>query len=195
METTPIPPRSVLYRAYFIGLILILSQPNSLFSQGGSMDGIIFGAPVGSNLLVACGGGPCDADRWTGGAAWNAACPNSSCLIDDGPSANGGIVRCGNSAETQSNIGPNSCYDPAVFTASIGSTCFDPNSGLPVSLTLPLVDQQVLWFNFDVRAFAGGYDFQVIGGNEDVAWILYYSNNAQCCVGGFNPGLDRKSVV
>ncbi|HJW29407.1 MAG TPA: hypothetical protein VJ508_09155, partial [Saprospiraceae bacterium] len=143
-----------------------------------------------SLLLPNCGGGPCQAMRWTGGAAWVNACPNSGCDIDDGPSANGGIVRCGNSAETQSNIHPNSCYDPTVFTATIGGTCTDPNTGMPVTLTLPLVDQQVLWFNFDVRAFAGGYDFQVIGGNEDVAWILYYSNTPQCCLGGFTPGIS-----
>ncbi len=50
-----------------------------------------------------CGGGPCDAERWQKGAAWNAGCPNLAGAINDGPSANGGIVRCGNSAETQSN--------------------------------------------------------------------------------------------
>jgi len=190
METTPTPTRSILYRALWLCLILMTSQVTPLLSQNGSMDGIIFGGPTGGNLLAPCGGGPCQAMRWTGGAAWNGACPNSTCAIDDGPSANGGIVRCGSSAETQSNIHPNSCYDPTVFTASLGSTCTDPNTGLPVAVTLPLVDQQVLWFNFDVRAFAGGYDFQVIGGNEDVAWILYYANNAQCCVGGFTPGLS-----
>ncbi|MBN8677591.1 MAG: hypothetical protein J0M29_05155 [Chitinophagales bacterium] len=48
----------------------------------------------------------------------------------------------------------------------------------------------MLWFNFDVRAFAGGYDFQVIGGAEDIAWILYYSDVPQNCVGGFNAGLS-----
>ena len=143
-----------------------------------------------SILLPDCGGGPCDAQRWSGGAGWDTICPNSGGLIDDGPSANGGIVRCGNSAETQSNIGPNSCYDPNVFTAFIGGQCIDPNSGLPVTLTLPLIDQEVLWFNFDVRAYAGGYDFQVIGGNEDIAWILYYSDTPQTCVGGFTPGIS-----
>jgi hypothetical protein len=35
----------------------------------------------GGNLIGRCGGGPCDADRWTGGAAWNAACPNSPVLL------------------------------------------------------------------------------------------------------------------
>ena len=143
-----------------------------------------------SDILPNCGGGPCDADRWTKGAAWAAACPNNAGLIDDSNGADGGIVECGNAASTQSNIGPNSCYDPNVFTAVIGGTCTDPNTGLPTVLTPPLVDQQVLWFNFDVRAYAGGYDFQVIGGNEDIAWILYYSNTPQNCIGGFNPGIS-----
>ncbi|MCB9332798.1 MAG: SprB repeat-containing protein [Lewinellaceae bacterium] len=136
------------------------------------------------------GGGPCDATRWTQGGAWVGGCPNAAGLIDDGASANGGIVRCGNSADTQSNIHPNSCYDPNAFTATLGGTCIDPNDGSPTSITLPLPCQQVLWFNFDVRAFAGGYDFQVVGGMDDIAWILYYSTDQTNCLGTYTPGLS-----
>ncbi len=93
----------------------------------------------------------------------------------------------GSSAETQSNIMPNSCYDPASFTINLPpgpDPCIDPKTGNNTSITLPLQDQKVLWFNFDVRPFAGGYDFQVIGGPDDVAWVLYYSDNPENCVDG-----------
>ena len=85
-------------------------------------------------------------------------------------------MRCGNSAETQSNIQPNACYSSAVFPLSFnGATCENPDNGAPVTLSAPFEGQAVTWFNFDVRAFAGGYDFQVIS-NDNIAWALFYVN-------------------
>ena len=101
-----------------------------------------------ASVFAQCGGGPCDAIRYERGAAWNA-----NGTVDDSPQANGGVIRCGNSAETQSNIQVNSCYDPAVFPITTG-TCIDPDNGQTVTLTGPVPGQPVTWFNFDVRAFA-----------------------------------------
>ncbi|MDX1686175.1 MAG: hypothetical protein R3275_13135, partial [Saprospiraceae bacterium] len=79
---------------------------------------------------------PCDcAQRWTGGATWNV-----DGTIDDTPNANdgipndpveGGVIRCGSAAETQSNIKAEGCtYDSLTFPIDLsGVTCFSPSTG------------------------------------------------------------------
>src|SRR5690606_918223 len=62
---------------------------------------------------------PCECGkRWTGGAHWNA-----NGTINDAPNAPSplGIIRCGSSAETQSQIAPgNKCvYNPDQFAIDI----------------------------------------------------------------------------
>ena len=121
-----------------------------------------------TSMSAQCGGGPCNATRCTRGSAWNA-----NGTVNDSPQANGGIIRCGNSAETQSNIKPNTCYDPSVFNGTPGS-CINPDNGQPVTLTGPVAGQPVTWFNFDVRAFSSNFDFQMVS-NDNIGWVLYRS--------------------
>ncbi len=104
----------------------------------------------------------------TRGSAWNA-----NGTVNDSPQANGGIIRCGNSAETQSNIQANSCYDPLVFTITT-MNCVNPGNGQPVNLTGPVAGQPVRWLNFDVRPYSSGFDFQMVS-NDNLGWALYRS--------------------
>src|SRR5262245_6901297 len=76
---------------------------------------------------------PCECtQRWEDGAHWN---PNAT--IDDAPNApeEQGIIRCGSSAETQSQVEPGGCvYNPAQFLIDVaGGGCVEPSSGNTVS--------------------------------------------------------------
>jgi Ig-like domain CHU_C associated/Bacterial Ig-like domain (group 2) len=110
---------------------------------------------------------PCNAHRWEGGDGWR---------LNDLPK---GIVRCTSSAEEESIpkdvIHP---YNSSSFT--IQSDCFgSPNEG-----------DDVIWMNFDVRPFAGSFQYQLgIGGGStgELAWALYYSN-------AFTPGLNNNGL-
>ena len=136
-------------------------------------------------------GSPCNAHRWQNGAHWT----GSGCGVNDNSNAPGplGIVRCGNAADTESGVDVNTTYDPAVF-AIVPSMCEDPNTGLPVTVTAPFDGQKISWFNFDVRPYAGVYDFQTIAtGNYDLGWALYYSLQDTCGVG--TNGLSGECAV
>ena len=91
-------------------------------------------------------------------------------------------MACGNAANTQSNISPNSCYDSSVISVTAG-TCVDPATGLDVLVLPPDEDQAVAWFNFDVRELAGTFEFQVVNNSDQIAWALFYSNSPTNFVG------------
>lgn len=126
---------------------------------------------------------PCECtQRWTGGSHWNA-----DGTIDDGimaPNAHG-IISCSASVSSQTNIGPGSCtYDPAQFTIDLSQiTCFNPTSGNAVAVSTPGLGCKIIWLNFDVRALAGSYDFQ-IETSDNIGWALYYSLNPTQSVSG-----------
>jgi len=121
-------------------------------------------------------GAPCNAQRWQEGSSWNA-----NGTINDAPNSGpiNGIIRCGSSAETQSNVIATGCYNPADFNIDIsGFDCIDPSTGNSVSVVNPTNGQPIIWLNFDVRAF--GSDFQVqINDNagDNIGWALYYNIN------------------
>ncbi|WP_298899187.1 T9SS type A sorting domain-containing protein [uncultured Psychroserpens sp.] len=121
---------------------------------------------------------PCEgAQRWTEGSTW---LPDGS--IDDAPNAAfpNGIIRCGSSAETQSQIMPynNSIYDDTQFEIDIsGIPCFDLSTQTTVFPDNPTNGQPIIWLNFDVRAFAGSFEIQINDNSGDtIAWALYSSN-------------------
>ncbi|MEY3195305.1 MAG: hypothetical protein RIQ78_1402, partial [Bacteroidota bacterium] len=131
--------------------------------------------------LIAQTGSPCNAYRWIKGSHWI----ETTCGIDDSPNAPAplGIVRCGNSAESEPSILPNTTYDPNNFTITPGS-CVDPETNLPVSVNPPFDGQKISWLNFDVRPFGGLYEFQTLAtGNGEIAWALYYSGGFNCTNG------------
>ncbi|MDE0918006.1 MAG: DUF11 domain-containing protein, partial [Flavobacteriales bacterium] len=141
-----------------------------------------------ATLLVSpCAGEgfSCNAIRWEGGSTWNV---DSS--IDDTPSGNdgidnmapaNGIISCGSSAETQSNIQSTGCYDPGDFVIDLGGeSCVEPSSGNEVFPANPTPSQPLIWLNFDVRSLAGTFQVQVNDNSGDnIAWALYHAGSPQ----------------
>ena len=150
-----------------------------IFYKTGAVIAVLLG--MFNHALLAQTGSPCNAHRWDKGSHWI----ETSCGINDAPNAPAplGIVRCGNSAETESSILPNTTYDPTNFTITPGG-CLDPETNLPVSINPPFVGQKISWLNFDVRPFGGLYEFQTLAtGSGDIAWALYYSGGFNCTNG------------
>ena len=121
---------------------------------------------------------PCDgAQRWTQGAHWN-----DDGTINDLPNAPDpvGIIRCGSSAETQSQVVPfnNSTYQSGDFEIDVsGDTCIDPSTGLVVTPINPTNGEPIIWLNFDVRPEAGSFQVQINDNSGDnIAWALYVSD-------------------
>jgi hypothetical protein len=121
-------------------------------------------------------GEPCMANRWTQGSSWNA-----NGTINDAPNSGpiNGIIRCANSAETQSNIQSNACYNSTEFPINLtGFDCIDPSTGNPVSVVNPTNGQPLIWLNFDVRAFGNDFQVQINDNAGDlIGWALYYNIN------------------
>ncbi len=111
--------------------------------------------------------------RWDAGAGWEA-----NGAINESPATGdpAGIVACASAAATQSNIGPSCTYDASMFDLPALTNCINPDTGEGVALTLPVDGQPITWFQFDVRPNAGAFDFQVIGGPDNIGWALFYSN-------------------
>ncbi len=136
---------------------------------------------------------PCEcAQRWEDGAHWN---PNGT--VDETPNAPEaqGIIRCGSSAETQSQIEPHGClYNPAEFPINVGGGgCVEPSSGNMVTVTGPTAGQPIIWLQFDIRPNAGTFQIQLNDNSGDnIGWALYYSNNptAGVLLGGNNMTTD-----
>ncbi|HEY3385444.1 MAG TPA: hypothetical protein VGK46_02975, partial [Saprospiraceae bacterium] len=133
------------------------------------------------DIVAQSPGSPCYAHRWEQGAHWT----SDGCGVDDNNNAPDplGVVHCGNSADTESGIVENTTYDPGVFAIN-PTNCLDPNTTLPVTVNAPYTGQRISWFNFDVRPYAGVYDFQTIAtGNYELEWALYYSLEDTCGIG------------
>ena len=120
--------------------------------------------------------GPEGAMRWEKGASWN-----SDGTIDDAPNSGpiNGIVRCGSSAETQSQLQATGVYHEEEFEVELPDDgCIDPSTGQIVDLIGPTEGQPVIWLNFDVRANSGSYEIQINDNSGDeIGWALYASNS------------------
>ncbi|WP_323788192.1 proprotein convertase P-domain-containing protein [Psychroserpens sp.] len=124
-------------------------------------------------------GQPCVAHRWDKGDSWSGGAVSSG--------GNGGIIACASAAATESNIMPNTQYCSSSFELPVLADCIDPSTGNPVVLNRPIEGQDILWFNFDVRANSGSSEFQIIGGPDNIAWALFYTNSPTA---GLNSGLS-----
>ena len=119
-------------------------------------------------------GCPCLAERYTRGDGWN---PNGS-INFSAPIGTAGIIACFTPANTQSNIGNNTTYDPSNFALPIMTNCIDPSTGTAIgSLSSPFSGQKILWFNFDLRPFVQWFDFQVSKQNTNIGWALFCSKS------------------
>ena len=143
-----------------------------------------------SDFVLSQNDTPCEcATRWEGGGTWNTIGPDGIITINDAPNSPppNGIIRCGSSAETQSQIMPGfGCtYNPSSFEIdAAGTPCIDPSSGLPITIDNPCPDEPVIWLNFDVRPFSGNFEIQINDNSGDnIGWALYISNENQ-------PGTD-----
>jgi len=123
-------------------------------------------------LLHAQKDTPCEcAQRWNRGGHWNA-----DGTVNDASTAPSplGIVRCGSSAETMSNVKANGCvYNSSQFQIIPGG-CKNPDTGQPVNVNPPTAGCPVIWLNFDQRPKAGSYQFQIVS-SDAYSWALYYS--------------------
>ena len=115
-------------------------------------------------------GDPCTAQRYDAGQRWDGA---GSILID----SSGGVVACLGDLNMQPNLSPNAIYCDSTFQLPALTACTDYTTGDPIALTPPAVGQSILWYNFDVRADAGSYYFQLLCGADSVGWALFYSNS------------------
>ncbi len=142
---------------------------------------------------------PCDcAHRWAGGGAWDASDTDINiplCSNDNGGDGINdcsnapeplGVIRCGSSAETENQLQANNIcnYASSQFEILLGTDCFQPqegsiNEGRTGIVTTPQNAQEVIWLNFDVRAHAGTYQYQITPSNGELGWALYYSNTHQ----------------
>ncbi len=161
---------------------LSLNQTRRFLSSN-SLPLIFFLLALFSFQASAQVGSPCNAHRWEQGGAWTGV----GCGVNDANNAPNpqGVVRCANAADTESGVDDNTTYNPAEFTIIPGG-CENPNTNLPVAVDPPFVGQKIAWFNFDVRPYAGTYDFQTIAtGNYELEWALY-SSAAPTCSNGAN---------
>jgi|GEM_PF-4994636 len=127
-------------------------------------------------------GSPCHAVRWSEGGHWTGVGSNG-CGVNDAPNAPQpqGVVRCANAADTESGIDPNTTYNAATFQIVPGS-CVDPDDFSPATVNAPFSGQKLSWFNFDVRPYAGLYDFQTIAtGSYELNWALYADTLTATC--------------
>ena len=139
-------------KLFYYSIALLLSMSCAIYAQQGS---------------------PCGATRWEGGSSW----VGTNGTVDDSPSNNSpikGIVGCGSAASTQSGIPNNSTYSSSNFAISL-SGCTNPIDGSSIALAPPSEGQAISWFQFDIRPFAGSFEFQVVS-NDNLGWALYYSD-------------------
>src|SRR5690606_13734156 len=143
--------------------------------------------------------GPCDAVRWENGGSWN-----DDGTVDDKPAQSEpvkGVIKCGSSAETQSDIVPynGSVYDSSVFPIDVEleGGCIDPSTQNVVYPNNPREGRPIIWLNFDVRPDAGSFEIQInenTAGNN-IAWALYVSNENQAGVDENNLSGDCSDLV
>ncbi len=142
-----------------------------------------------ANLSFGQGNPATCAIRWTDGESWYA--PNTATCNGQPNKWNApvkGIVSCASAAGTMSNTHPMSgcTYQPSNISQFIIETapngCFDPSagSGTMFSILPPADGDAILWINFDIRAFGGDFDIQLVS-NDHLGWALYYSTAPTTC--------------
>lgn len=133
-------------------------------------------------ILVPCWSiaqvdGPLGATRWVQGASWNL---DGSVNDAPGQADIKGVIACGSSANTQSQIQPTGLYDPVVFGIETPAEgCVEPSSGAAVAPLGPTEGEPIIWLNFDVRPSAGTYEIQINDNSGDfIGWALYASKTS-----------------
>lgn len=140
-------------------------------------------ATINIKVTEDCGNTtPCFAtQRYNAGSRWNA-----DETIDD-TATNGGIVKCGTEGTFMTLASPTESYDPELFEIDLSGTSFyDPYNGYMMTPPLPQVGEDIIWVNFDVRAFVSSFEL-ILQDDEHLAWALYKSNINTAGTSVFNP--------
>lgn len=114
---------------------------------------------------------PCFAtQRYNAGSSWNENGTINDSAVD------GGIVKCGTEGTFMTLEAPTFSYDPELFEIDLTGTSFhDPYNGYMMTAPLPQVGEDIIWVNFDVRAFVSSFEI-LLQDDEHLAWALYKSN-------------------
>jgi len=114
---------------------------------------------------------PCFAtQRYNAGSRWN----DDNTINDN--ATDGGIVKCGMEGTFMTLDAPSFAYDPDLFEIDLAGTSFyDPYNGYMMTAPLPQVGEDIIWINFDVRAFVSSFEI-LLQDDEHLAWALYKSN-------------------
>jgi len=125
---------------------------------------------------------PCFASqRFNVGSSWN-----EDGTIDDG-SVKGGIVKCGDQITSMQISAATEVYDPELFMINVaGRTFYDPYNAYMMTLDNPQVGEDVIWINFDVRAFVSSFEL-LLDDDEHLGWALYRSNVSTSGTSLFTP--------
>ncbi len=151
------------------------------FSQDSPCDDV--SATIKIKVTDDCGNTtPCFAtQRYNAGSRWN-----SDESIDD-VATDGGIVKCGTEGTFMTLASPTESYDSDLFEIDLSGTSFyDPYNGYMMTPPLPQEGEDIIWVNFDVRAFVSSFEL-ILQDDEHLAWALYKSNVHTAGTSVFNP--------
>ncbi len=153
-----------------------------------TQNGIVYneiGYKINTANLAAVGSAtPCTAHRWFAGDGWrqnttdNTVANTWESLVFSSPNLQPkGIVRCASSAETESGLQAfKGTYDAAAnpIAAILPKTdCYSMTTEtFGNTLSAPTPGEDIVWLNFDIRPFAGTYQFQIVS-NENIGFVLY----------------------
>jgi|GEM_PF-1449629 len=140
-------------------------------------------AIVKINVTADCGNTtPCfAAQRYNVGSRWQ-----EDGTIDD-TAIDGGLVKCGSQSSTMNVAPPTASYDLDLFEIDLkGTSYYDPYRKYMVTPDAPTVGEDILWINFDVRAFVSSFEL-LVEDDEHLAWALYKSNVHTASASIFNP--------
>jgi len=135
---------------------------------------------------------PCScAHRWKSGSHWN---PDGSINDLSNNPAEHGIIACGSSASTENQLQNHKCdYNSDLFEVLLGADCFNPaTQGRTSVVNAPVDGQDIVWFNFDIRPFAGSFQYQILPGGASLGWALFYTGDPEAGV-HWVPGVDSIS--
>ena len=135
------------------------------------------------NVTDECGNTtPCFASqRYNVGSRWI-----EGGAIDD-TAVDGGIVKCGAQSTTMTVAPATESYDPNLFEIELrGTSYYDPYQKYMVTPDAPTVGEDIVWINFDVRAFVSSFEL-LLEDDEHLAWALYKSNVHTAGTSIFNP--------
>ncbi|ULQ58047.1 SprB repeat-containing protein [Flavihumibacter rivuli] len=144
---------------------------------------------------------PCNAIRWDAGDGWryNTTLNKWEAVAQSGQNLPQGVVACASAAATQSGLQAfQKTYTtiPGLFPSL--TNCFNMGGGgngvRGVNVTGPANGDGMVWLNFDIRPFAGTYQFQIVS-NQSLAYALFYVNTSKAGPPSTNTSTGKYPLV